>query len=448
MVRSPRSSKSTIPRNERPISRWISTVLPSCRPRVASLALRSPVEAGSMPYSAVTHPRPVPLIQRGTPSWAEAVQITRVSPIEIRAEPVAVRMKPGSIVVGRSSSGARPWLRSSMRSIIPERYGRGTLRALVLSNMLPDRAHPERGRFVRDQVAALRRLEGLEVQLHEFPPGARSLGRSARELHRRFATSSAPGADRGGAGFDVVHSHFGLTAWPALAVPARVRALTVHGTDLRHPRTRLATAAVLPLMDVLGAASASLAAELPTHAARRRALVLPCGVDTGRFHPLPRAEAREELGLEAQAPYLLFPADPSRPGKRHDLALALARATGAQLLSLGGVDPARVPLWVNAANAVLVPSDQEGFGLAVLEALACDVPVLATPVGIHADALRDVPGTLCAPFDLDRWGDVLREHLRSRDPRVPGRASAERFSAGRMAERVSAAWREAVGRSG
>jgi len=313
------------------------------------------------------------------------------------------------------------------------------VRALILSNMRPDAAHPERGRFVRDQAQALRDLEGLEVELFEFPPGARALARAAPELRRRFARPAR---------WDVVHAHFGLTAWPALAVPARVRALTVHGTDLRHPRTRLATAAVLPLMDVLGAASASLAAELPTHAARRRALVLPCGVDTGRFHPLPRAEAREELGLEAQAPYLLFPADPSRPGKRHDLALALARATGAQLLSLGGVDPARVPLWVNAANAVLVPSDQEGFGLAVLEALACDVPVLATPVGIHADALRDVPGTLCAPFDLDRWGDVLREHLRSRDPRVPGRASAERFSAGRMAERVSAAWREAVGRSG
>ena len=61
-----------------------------------------------MPYSAVTQPRPWPAIQRGTPSCAEAVQITRVSPTEISAEPVAVRMNPGSIVVGRSSSAARP----------------------------------------------------------------------------------------------------------------------------------------------------------------------------------------------------------------------------------------------------------------------------------------------------------------------------------------------------
>jgi hypothetical protein len=50
----------------------------------------------------------LPTSQRGTLSWAEAVQITRVSPIEISAEPVAVRTNPGSIVAGRSSSGARP----------------------------------------------------------------------------------------------------------------------------------------------------------------------------------------------------------------------------------------------------------------------------------------------------------------------------------------------------
>ena len=61
-----------------------------------------------MPYSAVTQPRPEPAIQRGTPSWTEAVQITRVSPIEMSADPVAVRTNPGSIVVGRSCAAERP----------------------------------------------------------------------------------------------------------------------------------------------------------------------------------------------------------------------------------------------------------------------------------------------------------------------------------------------------
>jgi teichuronic acid biosynthesis glycosyltransferase TuaC len=322
-----------------------------------------------------------------------------------------------------------------MRAIIPERYGRWILRALVVSNMLPDAAHPERGSFVRDQVAALRALPGVEVELHEFAPGAKALLAATPELRRRYGRSPR---------FDVVHAHFGLTAWPALAVGARVRALTVHGTDVRHPRTRLATAAVLPMIDVLGAVSASLVQELPGRSARRRAHVLPCGVDLERFHPLTRTQARVELGLDPTRPYLLFAADPARPEKRHDRAAVLADDVGVELLTLGAIDPERVPLSVNAANAVLVPSEREGFGLAVLEALACNVPVLATPVGVHPEALDHLPGTLCAPFELGRWRAALQPHLEEPDPRIEGRVRAERFSAPRMAAQVAGAWKQAL----
>jgi teichuronic acid biosynthesis glycosyltransferase TuaC len=303
------------------------------------------------------------------------------------------------------------------------------LRVLVVSNMLPDAGHPERGRFVRDQVDALRRLPAMEVELYEFPPGRSALVAAARTLHRHHS---------GGQYLDVVHAHFGLTAWPALAVRAQVRGLTVHGTDVRHPRTRLATRAVLPLMDLIAAPSAEFARELPGRAARR-AQVLPSGVDIERFRPLPRAQARAELGLDPATPHLLFPADPGRPGKRYDRALALAG--DAPLHTLGGVPPERVPLWVNAANAVVVPSEAEGFGLAVLEALACDVPVLATPVGVHPEALEGVAGALCAPFEVTRWRVALEPHLRAPDPRIAGRAHAQPFSATRTAERLTEAWR-------
>src|ERR1700747_3159702 len=143
--------------------------------------------------------------------------------------------------------------------------------------MLPDTAHPERGSFVRDQVAALRGLAGLEVELYEFAPGARALARAAGDLRRTFA----------GERFDVVHAHFGLSAWPALAVRVHVRALTLHGTDLSHPRTRLATSAAVPLVDVLATVSQPLVAALPRWA-QARAVVLPCGADVERFGPRPR----------------------------------------------------------------------------------------------------------------------------------------------------------------
>jgi teichuronic acid biosynthesis glycosyltransferase TuaC len=300
--------------------------------------------------------------------------------------------------------------------------------------MSPDGAHPERGSFVRDQVAALERLDGLDVELFEFAPGARALGRAAADL-RKFPR------------FDVVHAHFGLTLWPALGVRASLRALTLHGTDLSHPRTRLATLAGLPFVDVLATVSQPLAEALPRWA-RARAQVLPCGADLARFAPIAREDARRELGLDSARPYLLFAADRARPEKRHDRAVELARAARVELLTLGGVDPDRVPLWVNAANAVVVPSEREGFGLAAVEALACDVPVFATPVGVHAELLAGIEGTLCAPYDAVRWGDALAPHLRALDPRIAGRERARAYSSDAMAERVARAWRAGRERGG
>jgi len=309
------------------------------------------------------------------------------------------------------------------------------MRALVVTNMFPTPGRPAFGRFVADQVEALRRLPGLELGVHVLRDGhPAAYAKAAWELRQRFA------GDR----LDVVHAHFGLSAWPGLAVGARVHAVTLHGTDLSHPRSRVITLTSLRRLDLVAAVSSELASRVPGWASRAPVRVLPCGVDLGRFRPIDRGQARAALGLEPDRPYLLFPADPARPEKRHDLAAALAARTGITLLALGEVPPERVPLYVNAANAVLVTSDREGFGLAVLEALACDVPVLATPHGIAPEVLDGVPGTLCAPFALGAWEAALRPHLEAEDPRVPGRAVAERYSADAMARRVADAWEEAL----
>jgi len=305
------------------------------------------------------------------------------------------------------------------------------MRALVVTNMYPTPARPALGSFVRDQVEALRRIDGVEVEVFAFDPGSvRAYAKAARTLRQTHHRDN----------FDVVHAHFGLTAWPAFAARGHAHAVTLHGTDLVHPRSRAITLAALPVLDLVATVSEPLAAEVPRWAIwRTRTAVLPAGVDMERFRPIPRSEARRELGLQPTARYLLFPADPARPEKRYDRARAAA-PEDLQLLTLGNIDPAKVPLYVNAANAVLVPSERESFGLAVLEALACNVPVLATPVGIASDALLGVAGTLCTPFEATAWRAALEPHLEADDPRIDGRARADAYSSDRMAARVVSAW--------
>ena len=304
------------------------------------------------------------------------------------------------------------------------------LRALVVTNMYPSPARPALGSFVRDQVRALQRIEGLDVQLHAFAPGgARSYLRAARDLRGRFS----------GETFDVVHAHFGLTAWPSLAVGAHHRLVTLHGNDLHHRRSRPITVAALGRMDLIGTPTAAFAADVPGAGDTRTVALLPCGIDVERFHPVDRAMARERLGLDPDGRYLLFPYDPTRRVKRVDRARELA-GDDAELLTLGNVDPEDVPLWMNAANAVVCPSEWETFGLACLEALACDVPVLARPTGGHPESLAGIEGTHCGEWDLAEWRAALAPHLATADPRVRGRERALEYSADALAARVASAW--------
>ena len=308
------------------------------------------------------------------------------------------------------------------------------VRALIVTNLYPTAEQPRLGRFVHDQVEAIRRL-GPEVELFTFPLGGRAYLPASRGL-RRFLRERDP--------FDVVHAHYGLCGWVASLAGARPLVVTFHGTDVRHRVVGPSSRLLARRLDLIAGASRSTfgreggRAGLP-HPGPPTA-VLPCGVDLGRFRPIDRAEARRDLGLDPGGRYLFFPSSPGRAVKRHDRAARVAELAGAELLTAVEVDPERMPLLYNAAAAVLVPSESEGFGLAAIEALACGVPVLATPVGVAPLVAGSLEGCLVAPFEADAWAEVARRHLDAGEARIDGGPMPSAFSAERMAERVLAAW--------
>jgi glycosyltransferase involved in cell wall biosynthesis len=307
------------------------------------------------------------------------------------------------------------------------------VRVLIVTNFVPDPGAPQRGRWVRDQIDELER-RGVEAVRFEFRPGKDQYLPATRRLRSLLRRER----------FDLVHAHYGLAGWCARLAGASPLLVSFHGTDVRHWLVGALSRRLAWRVDLVAAVSRALFEPedgRPGLPAVPGSAVLPCGPDLRRFQPQSRADARRELGLEADGRYLLFPANPARAEKRHDRAAELADACGAQLLTGGAIDPDRMPLWINAANAVLITSDYEGFGLAALEALACDVPVLSTQVGIAPYALGGVQGTLCAPFELERWRVAARPLLDSADPRVKGSARAATLSATRMAERTLEAYR-------
>ena len=128
---------------------------------------------------------------------------------------------------------------------------------------------------------------------------------------------------------------------------------------------------------------------------RGSAVVIPTGVDTTIFRPMDRGGARRELGWD-ERPTVLFNAgwDPRR--KRLDLAEAALTEVRRYVSDVrfevlrGTVAPERVPVYMNAADCMLITSDSEGSPTVVHEAMACGLPIVSVPVADVPERLAGV----------------------------------------------------------
>ncbi len=353
------------------------------------------------------------------------------------------------------------------------------MHCLVLSDTFPNRVEPERGPYNRRQMECLSKHCRLTVinplpwhqtlpgrRWHALPPGPHDvldgialfhprlwhvpvLGRNhswraVLAAARRVLRSASVGA------CDVVMATFAYPHGPAairlaeeLGVPC---VLKVRGSDLhslpfqsaRGRRTAEALAAAAAVVAVSGNL-ASIARELGAPADRVH--VLPNGVDVDRFVPVPREDARRELGVAADWDGIVLFVGSLLPVKRVDVlidAMAIRRheqpsdrcllaiagrgllrrrlqrqaarlGVGDAVKLLGHIPQQRVALWMNAADMLVLPSEKEGCPNVVLEALSCGTPVVASRVGAVPDLLDQSCGLVVQPGEAGALALAMRE---------------------------------------
>jgi glycosyltransferase involved in cell wall biosynthesis len=234
--------------------------------------------------------------------------------------------------------------------------------------------------------------------------------------------------------YDLVHANYGLTGPAAMFQPNLPVVLSLWGSDLFGTYGPISKLCARRSDEVI-VMSEHMATELG-----QDCHVIPHGVDLDKFAPRPQAEAQSELGWDPDARHVLFPYPPSQSVKNPERAERIVEAardrlgTPVELQYVSGEPHSRMPVYMNAADALLLTSDREGSPNSVKEAMACDLPVVATDVGDVRERLSGVEHSFVGRRDAD-----LVDHLVSvldADAESNGREVVRELSVERMGEQI------------
>jgi glycosyltransferase involved in cell wall biosynthesis len=158
-------------------------------------------------------------------------------------------------------------------------------------------------------------------------------------------------------------------------------------------------------------------------------------------------EARRHFGAAAAVQLVLAGVD---RGVGHGLCdIAAAAGMADAVVKLGIVEDLRLQSLYRGASALVYPSLYEGFGLPVLEAMACGTPVIASRAASIPEVLGDA-GILLAPDQPDAWTAaiirVLNDEALRASMRARGLERAATFSWERTARVTYAVYRDVVAR--
>jgi glycosyltransferase involved in cell wall biosynthesis len=121
---------------------------------------------------------------------------------------------------------------------------------------------------------------------------------------------------------------------------------------------------------------------------------------------------------------------------------------GNKIRFAGFIDDADLPLWYAAATVFTLPSLYEGFGIPLIEAMACGTPVVTSSSSSLPEVVGDA-GLIVSPTDPDQLAEALLRMVRDDQLRAEyaerGLARARRFSWVETAERTLAVYRQVVG---
>lgn len=271
------------------------------------------------------------------------------------------------------------------------------MKVLIVANNKPGHFSP----FVSDQVEALKKLgvefdffgvdgkgiigylsnlPALKKKIHEFKP-------------------------------DFLHAHYGHSGLLANLQRTVPVVTTYHGSDVHSKGLNLIISKLTARYSAYNIFVSPRLQDLSGYRGENKS-VIPCGVSTTTFFPMERAEARKQLGWDANETYVLFAGAFDNEVKNSALAkAAISLVPNTKLVELRGYNREQVNLLANAANCLLMTSYREGSPVIIKEVLACGTPIVSVDVGDVKEVMSGVNGCFFTRYDADDIASKIQHAL-------------------------------------
>lgn len=294
------------------------------------------------------------------------------------------------------------------------------MKILIVTNMYPDKERPYRGIFVKEQCDSIKKYfpdVTLDVCYIDGNKGKVEYLKSIFYVNNRIRKGC----------YDIVHIHFGLSGLYLLS-PLRTKVptlVTFHGSDIQPqggngPLTLNVSRYVARHSEACVILNNQMESIVKQY--NPNTFLIPCGVDTDVFYPHePKKTTDNNIRI-------VFPSSSSVPVKNYPLFCQVVDVLNrkynitSKIQELSGLSRQQVADVFRTSDIMLMTSISEGSPQAVKEALACDLPIVSTPVGDVQTLLEGVSGCYVSETsDAEELASLVVKSLSCNNRGVEGR---------------------------